>query len=51
MYFGVTFDKRMTSIHDIKRTVTKALYTFIRTYSLFRSECVDTNIKLTFSKL
>jgi hypothetical protein len=50
MYLGVIFDKGMTWNHNIKRTVTKALSTSIRTCSLFKYECLDTNIKLTLYK-
>jgi hypothetical protein len=44
---GVTFDRRMTWRLNIERTVAKALYTYIRTYSLFKNERLITNIKLT----
>jgi hypothetical protein len=44
------FYRRMTRRHRMERTVTKALPTFIRTYSLFRSGCLGTNIKLTLYK-
>jgi hypothetical protein len=45
-YLGVTFE-RMTWRFHIERTVTKALLIYIRTYFLFRSEHLNTNIKLT----
>jgi hypothetical protein len=47
MYLDVTFDRRMTWRHHIKRTVAKALCTYIRTYSLFRSARLSTYIKFT----
>jgi hypothetical protein len=49
-YLGVTLDRRMTWRHHIERTVAKALRTYLRTYSLFRSERLSTNIKLTLYK-
>jgi hypothetical protein len=49
-YLGVTFKKRMTWRLHIERTVAKVLRTYLRTYSLFKSERLNTNIKLTFYK-
>jgi hypothetical protein len=49
-YLGVTFDRRMTWRHHAERTVAKALRTYVRIYSLFRSERLSRNIKLTFYK-
>jgi hypothetical protein len=49
-YLGVTFDRRMTRRHHIKRTVAKALHTYVRTYSLFKSRSLSTNIKLALYK-
>jgi hypothetical protein len=43
MYLGVTFNRRMTWRLHIKRTVTKDLCTYLRTYFLFGSECLSTN--------
>jgi hypothetical protein len=34
----------------MERTVAKALRTYLRTYSLFKRECLSTNIKLTLYK-
>jgi hypothetical protein len=45
-YLGVTLNRRMTWRHHVERTVAKALHTYVRTYSLFKSECLSTNIKL-----
>jgi hypothetical protein len=50
MYTGVTFSRRMTWRLHIERTVAKALHTYLRTYSLFKSERLSTNIKLTLYK-
>jgi hypothetical protein len=40
----------MTWRLQIERTVAKALRTYIRTYSLFKSDRLSTNIKLTLYK-
>jgi hypothetical protein len=40
----------MTWRLHIERTVAKALRTYVRTYSLFKSERLSTNIKLTLFK-
>jgi hypothetical protein len=40
----------MTWRHHIDRTVTKALRTYVRTYSLFKSGRLSTNINLTLYK-
>jgi hypothetical protein len=37
----------MTWRHHFERAVAKALRTYVRTYSLFKSERLSTNIKLT----
>jgi hypothetical protein len=47
---GVTFDRWMTLRHHIERTVAKDFRTYVRTYSLFKSGCLSTNIKLTLYK-
>jgi hypothetical protein len=49
-YLGITFDRRMTWRLHIERTLTKALRTYLRTYSLFKSERLSTNIKLKLYK-
>jgi hypothetical protein len=49
-YLCVTFDRRVTWKHHIERTVAKALRTYVRTYSLFRSWHLSTNIKLQLYK-
>jgi hypothetical protein len=45
-YLGVTFDRRMTQTHNIETTIAKPLHTYVRTYSLFESGRLSTNIKL-----
>jgi hypothetical protein len=50
MYLGVTFDRRMIWRFHIERTVAMALHTYLTTYSLFKSEHLSTNIKLTLYK-
>jgi hypothetical protein len=50
MYLGVTFYRRMTWRHHIETTVAKASYTYVRTYSLFRSVHLSTDIKFTLCK-
>jgi hypothetical protein len=47
---GVTYYTRMTWRHHIERTVVKALRTYIRDYFLFKSGCLNRNIKLTLYK-
>jgi hypothetical protein len=49
-YLGVIFDKRMTWKLHVQMTEAKAFKTFIRIYSLFKSERLGTNIKLTLHK-
>jgi DUF2075 family protein len=49
-YLGVTFNRSMTWRHHIERTVAKALGTYVRTYSLFKSLRLNTNIKLTLCR-
>jgi hypothetical protein len=50
-YLGVALSRRMTRRQHIERTVAKALLTYVRTYSLFRSGCLSTNIKLTLDRI
>jgi hypothetical protein len=45
-YLGVTFDRRMSRRHRIERTDAKALRTYVRTYSLFKSGCTNTELAL-----
>jgi hypothetical protein len=45
-YLGVIFDRRMTWRLHIERTTAKALGTYIRTYSLFKSKQLSANVKL-----
>jgi hypothetical protein len=47
---GATFDSSMTRRHHIERTVAKALRTYVKTYSLFKSGHLSTNIKLALYK-
>jgi hypothetical protein len=49
-YLGVIFDKRITWRLRIEIIEAKAFRTFIRIYSVFRSECLSANIKLTHYK-
>jgi hypothetical protein len=49
-YLGVIFDKRITWRLHIEGIETKAFRTFIRLYSLFKSERLNANIKLTLLK-
>jgi hypothetical protein len=49
-YLGVVFDKRMTWRLHIEKIEAKAFRTFIRLYSLFKSERLSINIKLTLHK-
>jgi hypothetical protein len=49
-YLGVTFDRRMTWRHHIKRNLAKALRTYGGTYSLFKSGRLNTNTKFAFYK-
>jgi hypothetical protein len=46
-YLGVLFDRKMTWRLHIKTIETKAFGAYIRTYSLFKSEHLSTNIRLT----
>jgi hypothetical protein len=46
-YLGILFDKRMTWRLHIQMIEAKAFRTFIRIYSLFKSERLNANIKLT----
>jgi hypothetical protein len=49
-YLGVIFDKKITWSLHIQTVETKAFRTFIRVYSLFKSERLSANIKLTLHK-
>jgi hypothetical protein len=49
-YLGVLFDKRMTWRLHIQMIEAKAFRTFIRIYSLFKSERLNVNIKLALHK-
>jgi hypothetical protein len=49
-YLGVTFDRRTTWRIHSERTVVKALRTYLRAYSLFKSERLSTSIKLAIYK-
>jgi hypothetical protein len=49
-YNGITFDRRMTWRLHIERTAPKALATYTRTYSRFKSARLNINIELTLHK-
>jgi hypothetical protein len=49
-YLGVIFDRKITWRLNIDMMEAKAFRTFIRAYSLFRSERLSANIKLTLDK-
>jgi hypothetical protein len=49
-YLEVLFDKRMTWRLHLQMIEAKALRTFIRICSVFKSERLSANIKLTFHK-
>jgi hypothetical protein len=49
-YLGVIFDKKMTWRLHIETIKAKAFRTFIRFYSLFKSERLSVNIKFTSTK-
>jgi hypothetical protein len=49
-YLGVIFDKRITWRLHIEGFVAKAFRTIIRLYSLFKSQPLNVNIKLTLLK-
>ncbi|PNF22596.1 hypothetical protein B7P43_G12673 [Cryptotermes secundus] len=49
-YLGVIFDKKVTWRLHIEMIEAKAFRTFIRVYSLFKSERLSANIKLTLHK-
>jgi hypothetical protein len=49
-YFSVIFDKRMTPRFHVEMIEAKAFRTFITLYSLFKSERLSANIKLTLHK-
>jgi hypothetical protein len=50
MYLGVAFFRRMTRRYHIEGTVAKALSTYVRTYTLFKSGLLSTNIKFRLYK-
>jgi hypothetical protein len=50
-YLGVIFDKRITWRLHIEMNEAKAFRTYIRVYSLFKSERLSANIKLTLQKV
>jgi hypothetical protein len=50
IYLGVIFDRKVTWRLHIEMIEAKAFRTFIRAYSLFKSERLSTNIKLTLHK-
>jgi hypothetical protein len=45
-YLGIIFDRRLTLRLHIENTSAKALGTYIRTYSVFKSNHLSANIKL-----
>jgi hypothetical protein len=45
-YIGAIFDRRMTWRLHIEKIASKALGTYIRTYSIFKSKHLSANIKL-----
>jgi hypothetical protein len=45
-YLGVIFDRRMTWRQHIEKIAAKALGTYIRAYSIFKSKHLNANIKL-----
>jgi hypothetical protein len=49
-YLGVIFDRKITWRYHIEIIEAKAFRTFIRVYSLFKSERLSVNIKLTLHK-
>jgi hypothetical protein len=49
-YLGVIFDKKLTWRLHIEMNEVKAFRTFIKVYSLFKSERLSANIKLTLHK-
>jgi hypothetical protein len=49
-YLGLIFDKRITWRLNVERIEAKAFRTFIKLYSLFTSERLNDNIKLTLLK-
>jgi hypothetical protein len=49
-YIGVIFDKRITWRFHTEMIETKAFRTFIRIYSLLKSEHLTSNIRLTLHK-
>jgi hypothetical protein len=50
-YLGVIFDRKITWRLHIEAIEAKAFRTFIRVYSLFKSERLNANIKLTLHKV
>jgi hypothetical protein len=51
LYIGVIFDKKITWRLHIEIVTTKAYITFMRLYSLFKSDRLSTNSKFTSIKL
>jgi hypothetical protein len=49
-YLGLNFDRKISWRHHIERVEAKAFRTFMNTYSLFKSERLSANIKLTLYK-
>jgi hypothetical protein len=49
-YLGVIFDKRITCRLQLEMIEAKAFRTFIRIFSVFKSESLCANIKLTLHK-
>jgi hypothetical protein len=49
-YLGIIFDRKITWKLHIKMIETKAFRAFIKMYSLFKSEHLNANIKLTLYK-
>jgi len=49
-YLGVTFDRKITWRNYIDRIVTKALRTFVRIYSLLKSEELSIKTKMVLYK-
>jgi hypothetical protein len=50
MYLGVIFDRRMSWRRHIESSVAKALRTYVKNYSPFKSRRLNTSIQLTLHK-
>jgi hypothetical protein len=50
-YLGVIFDKELTWRLHVEIIEAKAFRTFVRIYSLFKSEDLSANFKLTLHKV